>query len=242
MTSLRPWTAVRKSDSNRRGRSQHTVVVGFANPATAPSLLQTGATISRARQAQLVLLQVVSATEQKPERQRLEVAKRQRYLDSLVQEAGITGVAVTSMARPASSPAKGRLQAVHDVKADLLLFGWTGGRREAADDVDPVLDPVIRRAPCDVAVMRGALPEVPETALVPAAGGRHARTALEMAQNLVDPVAGRVIAVHYLRGEPSARRELQVKALLQDAVVSLATAENIETKAVRFKYWNGKNW
>jgi membrane associated rhomboid family serine protease/nucleotide-binding universal stress UspA family protein len=231
VTSLRPWTAVRNNDSNRRGRSQHTGMMGLANPATAPSLLQTGATIARARKAQLVLLQVVSATEQKPERQRLEVAKQQRYLETLVQEAGITGVAVTSMARSASSPAEGLLQAVHDVQADLLLLGWTGGRREAADDVDPVLDPVIRTAPCDVAVMHGTLPEVTETALVPVAGGRHARTVLELAQNLVDPVARRVIAVHYLRGEPSSRRELQTEALLQDAVGSLATAENEEVSA-----------
>lgn len=229
--SLRPRTAARNY-SSRRGRSEHTVVVGLANPATAPSLLQTGAAIARARQARLVLLQVVSATEREPEGQRLEVAEQQRYLETLVQETKVTGVAVTSMARPASSPAEGLLQAVHDVKADLLLLGWTREQREAAADVDPVLDPVIRTAPCDVAVMHGTLPEVTETALVPVAGGRHARTALELAQNLVDPVSGRVIAVHYLRGEPSSRRELRAKALLQDAVDSLATAENIETKVV----------
>lgn len=80
--------------------------------------------------------------------------------------------------------------------------------------------------------MRGAPPTLIKTALVPVAGGPHAQTALELAQSLIDPEAGRVVAVHYLRGAPSPRREWQAHALLQEAVGSLTTNRRIERRVV----------
>ena len=214
-------------------RGAYTVLAGIANPATALSLLQTGVAIARAREGHVVLLQVVSSRGQRtPQDQRQEVAKEQRYLEALIEKAGITDVPVEPRVRPASSPTDGLLQGARDEGADLLLLGWPGEKTEDTADLDPVLDPVIRTAPCDVAVLRGTPPALIKTALVPVAGGPHAQTALGLAQSLVDPEAGRVIAVHYLRGEPSSRRELQANALLQGIVNSLATAKRIERQVV----------
>lgn len=214
-------------------RGAYTVLAGIANPATALSLLQTGAAIARARGGRVVLLQVVSSAGQRaPEDQRQIASRQQHYLEALIEKAEISDVAVELRVRSASSLANGLLQGVRDVQANLLLLGWPGEETEGSADLDPVLDPVIRRAPCDVAVLHGTPPALIETALVPVAGGPHAQTALGLAQSLVDPQAGRVIAVHYLRGEPSNRRKLEAQALLQDAVDSLATDRRIEKQVV----------
>ena len=231
MTPMDTGMAIRQ-DSAPGSRDTYTVLVGVANPVTALSLLQAGAAIARARGGRVVLLQVVSPTGERVPQSKQQAAKEQHYLQALIEEGGITDVPVEPLVLSASSPAAGLLQGVRAEGTDLLLLGWPGEETEETADLDPVLDPVIRTAPCDVAVMRGAPSTLIKTALVPVAGGPHAQTALELAQSLVDSEAGRVVAVHYLRGAPSSRREWQARALLQEAVDSLATNRRIERQVV----------
>ena len=82
--------AVRQDPAAAR-RDTYTVLAGIANPATASSLLQTGAAIARAREGHLVLLQVVSS---RGERAPQGKQKEQHYLEALIEKAGITDVPV----------------------------------------------------------------------------------------------------------------------------------------------------
>ncbi len=91
------------------------------------------------------------------------------------------GAEVHVVVRAGDDPGRTIVQAVREVNPDLLLVGWSGQEGSRQYLLSGTLDPVIRYAPCDVAVVRGEeWPEV-HRALVPAAGGPNASLSIELA-------------------------------------------------------------
>jgi uncharacterized hydrophobic protein (TIGR00271 family) len=103
------------------------------------------------------------------------------------------GVEVTPITRLARSAAEGILDTADEESADLILMSWVvhGGEEEVV--TGSVLGPVVRRAPCDVAVVAYHGGQAAESGaaengglklkriLVPTAGGPHAPLATQMA-------------------------------------------------------------
>jgi len=97
-------------------------------------------------------------------------------LDSLVNQVGVGGVPVNPLVRLAPNPTAGILEAIKEERADLLLLGWEG--EDPPGDTPP--DPILKRAPCDVAVLHGHFPQTVKRVLVPTAGGPYAPVALKL--------------------------------------------------------------
>ncbi len=76
------------------------------------------------------------------------------------------------------------LEATRELAPDLLLLGWRGEEGTRRYLLGQTLDPVIRYASCDVAVVRGHKPAEVRRVLVPAAGGPNAILALDLALRL----------------------------------------------------------
>ena len=76
------------------------------------------------------------------------------------------------------------LKVVREIEPDLLLLGWSGEEGSRRYLLGSTLDPVIRFAPCNVAVVRAdEWPQV-RRALVPAGGGPNAGLSVELALRL----------------------------------------------------------
>jgi len=113
---------------------------------------------------------------------------------------GCEGVEVAVDTRAGEEPGQAILRAVEDLAPDLLLLGWSGEEGSRRYLLGSTLDPVIRYAPCDVAVVRAEQWPHIERALVPAAGGPNASAAVGLALRLGPEV--RVTALNIAR-EPS---------------------------------------
>jgi len=146
----------------------------------------------------------------------------------LVKTAGILDVNVTPLVRLASHPAEGILAAISEEWIDLLLVGWGG--RQPTDDLrtDPVLSALIRHAPCEVAILRGALPEHVKRVVVPSAGGPYAPAALRLSEDLIKQEDGEVSLVHVVTSAMNAQREKEVMSELSLVQSSAKVRERVK--------------
>jgi uncharacterized hydrophobic protein (TIGR00271 family) len=109
--------------------------------------------------------------------------------DWLVAPEVCYGVPVEAVVRLGRSAGGAILAAVHENPPDLLLLGWSGAPGRGQYLLGSTLDPLVRKTPCDVAVVR--ISDDGPTArtrmrriLVPMAGGPNAALAMELALGL----------------------------------------------------------
>lgn len=77
------------------------------------------------------------------------------------------------------------LDTVRERKPELIVMGWGGYKKERGTVLGRILDPVVRTAPCNVAVVRWRGKEQKlNKILLPTAGGPHARYAARLAADL----------------------------------------------------------
>jgi uncharacterized hydrophobic protein (TIGR00271 family) len=208
---------------------KYRVMVGVANPDTASALIQTGAQFARARDASLWVLRVLTLRDQVPAYLKQQVAQEEwRSLAEMVEAAGIQDVSVTPLVRLASNPAEGILAAINEERIDLLLVGW--GSRQPTDDLrtDPVLSALIRYGACEVAILRGELPEHVKRVVVPSAGGPYAPTALLLGEDLIKHEAGEVALVHVVTSSLSPPREQEVMDELKQVQSSAKVGDRVK--------------
>ena len=114
-----------------------------------------------------------------------------RLRDSPLQERCATTPLDISI-RTGRDPGPEILAAVDQDSPDLILLGWRGGRGAGRYLLGRTLDPVVRYAPCDVAVVRSAGGQrsledsagIIERVLVPVGGGPNAGAAIDLALSL----------------------------------------------------------
>ncbi len=204
------------------------VLVGIANPATAPSIIQTGVRFARKNQGELLALQVLVLPEQMPAYQQRATAQTAwEKLRDIVEGVDTGGINVRPLVRIAPDPASGILETAWEEKVDLILLGWPGGNER----IPMIVQTVVRRASARVAILHGTLPETIKKVLVPV-GNVHATTALNLGQDLLAD-GGNVTAMDLVIGPLTADREIQSKARLEQTITPLETSDNITPKTVQ---------
>ncbi len=193
----------------------HTVLVGLANPETAPALLRAGVALARAKKGRVLALKVAIFPDQVPQHLQRQLAEQE--FDELQQTIDCCiptdGVPVEVLVRMAHTPADGILATSQEERADLILLGWEGDRTPGAFELMPLLDPIVRNAACEVVVLRGQLPQKVKRILVPTAGSPNSIAAMKLAQGLVEPDTGEVVAFHLVQEvfSPNTMDERQYK-------------------------------
>jgi uncharacterized hydrophobic protein (TIGR00271 family) len=212
---------------------EYCVLVGISNPKTAPSLLRAGVRLARARNGGLMALKVLCLEDQIPNHLKRRAAQEEwDSLAALVEGIKTEGITVQPLVRLAPDPTSGILEAVRQEEVDLLLLGWEG--EQAPDEAHRGLffDSIIKRAPCDVAVLRGRLPERVENVLVPTAGGPHAPLALTLGEDLVDPDGGRILAANMVQEHLTPEREDEARANLQTTLEAATNGHDIRPRVL----------
>lgn len=113
---------------------------------------------------------------------------------------------VSVLVQPGQDAGAEIVQVVRGDCPDILLLGWRGTPRGGRYLLGPTLDPAVRDAPCDVAVIRIGDKHGPpdhdlssiHRILVPLAGGPNAELAVDMALSLSS--TAEVTALHVVRG------------------------------------------
>ncbi|MBB6647081.1 amino acid permease [Halobellus ruber] len=169
------------------GAQSYRVVVPVANPTTQRRLLRLAAATARAHaddgEPELVAVHVTEAR-RSPDRN-VESDRLDERRDLLTVARGVAtdiGIDLDTRSAIADDPGEVILDVIRETDAEQVVLGWQGVTDGDSEVFGSTLDPVIERAPCDVALVEFEQETIGESvALVDA--GPHAAT---VAQRAVD--------------------------------------------------------
>ena len=195
-------------------RLRYRILVPVANPATADDLLDLATSMARERKGEVVALHVVPTENGFPvEEERQSATARRTILEATVTGRRRTSVPIHTITRVARTVADGILQTAQENEFDLILLGWQGRMRPVSlgSSLGQVLDPVIKNAPCPVAVVKNPKPITVRHILVPTAGGGNAQLALTLALMLARRHRAEVTLLNITRNgdEEAGRRAIE---------------------------------
>jgi uncharacterized hydrophobic protein (TIGR00271 family) len=235
MVAARTGVTVFRDEPEERAEVKYRVLVPLANPATAEALISAGGAMARAHGGEILALQVVVLPEQTSLRAGQRAAQqRWSLLDRAVKRgAQAAGVPVHSIVRIAYSPVEGILDTAIEEHCDLILMGWSGEPTPQTYYLGPVIDPIVQQAPCDVAVLKGKLPDRLNRVLIPTAGGPHALAAVQIGLDLTAGSKTEVVALHLIRDPATAADRQQAQAMLDQTLAGVEEAERVSRRIAR---------
>jgi nucleotide-binding universal stress UspA family protein len=163
-------------------------------------LISYAQTLAVARQAEIVLMSVVTVPNQVPLSAAKKFVSEKHNLIAKVKKDIKIDQPVHSIIRLSHSVARGIISSVKDKKTDLLILGWKGivGR---GYEMGSNLDNVIENIPCDLMVIKpGKKKREIKKILLPSNGGCHSMMAAELARNLAAAHGARVTLMNVNRG------------------------------------------
>ena len=180
-------------------KPNYRVMVCISRAETAVSLIRAGAAIARGEQGDLLVLGVLDAPEQTPDKQ--ETAHTQlAELDALIQQASVGDLAVSSLVRIAPSVAAGILSTAWEESVNTILMGWPRVRETPqALAQEGTIETIVRRGSQEIVVLHGELPDTVHSVLVPMTSEAHEVRALQLGQSLKQLETDTVMAIQPVR-------------------------------------------
>ncbi len=211
-------------------RPEYTAIVPLANPAHVPNLMAIASAAAKRQGGSVVALAVVQVPAPTPLDAAVPgVESARRVLDLAVAEGKRWDVPVEAVVRVGRDISNAILDTIEQWEANLLVMGWRGYTRDSQRVLGTTLDRTIRRANCDIAVLKAGepLPGVAGDAgqvikiLCPTTGSRHGRLGMDLAAGLVALIGGHTHYLHVIPpdGEPAAGVENMQKAGIDVEVV-----------------------
>ncbi len=187
VTSARPGVTVFRDELIRLPKKGYRILVPISNPSTSGELLDLATALARGQRGEVVALHVLVSDNRFPdEEEQRSAAARRTILEQVVANRRRTPVPIHTVTRIAGSPAEGILATAREDGYNLILLGWEGRLRPVSlgSSLGEVLDPVVKDAPCNVAVAKIRSLRSVRRILIPTAGGPNAAIALELGQAL----------------------------------------------------------
>jgi nucleotide-binding universal stress UspA family protein len=198
-------------DDPAEGRP-YTVLVALANPANVEQLMRTAIDLAADNDGQIRVVSVIHKHVTSPfllfseERIKREFADdQQAVLDEAVALAEDASVPVRRSLLVGSDVSDTILSKVEQTDADSLLLGWQ--ERSLPSDImlGTTLDPLVRRAPCDVFVERvGTTAERVDAVLLPTDGGPHVEPGADLAEAIARSNEASVTVASYVPPDATA--------------------------------------
>jgi len=130
------------------------VMVPVANPQTASVLVRYASLIARGKGAEVVITSVVTVPYATPLEEADAFVDDARELVGRISRLVESGLPVRSIVRCGHNVSRAIIGSVREKKTDFLVLGWRGYARREHHAMGSTLDPVIRRAPCDIVVVK----------------------------------------------------------------------------------------
>jgi basic amino acid/polyamine antiporter, APA family len=172
----------------RLERKDFTILVPLANPESTSGLLCIAMAIAKKHDGEIVLLHVLEVDQGAPLRAGVDASVQAiPFLDDARLAVENAGVPVRSIVTLSHRISESILETAIDEQANLVVLG----RHQHPEFLDrvhaSVLDSALDKAPCEVAVLHGSLPEKGiSTILIPFGENIHTRLAFEIAPAIMD--------------------------------------------------------
>jgi APA family basic amino acid/polyamine antiporter len=222
-----------KPPPEERAEVGYRVLVPIANPATAGTLLRLAGVLARQQAGEVLALQVVVVPDQVPlEAGHLRARASRTLLERAMAQANEEGFAIQTMTRVARSVAQGILDTAHEESVNLIVLDWRGDSRPFGPSLGPVIDAVIRDAPCDVTVVKGREWEQVGKILVPTAGGSNSARAARLAMLLSERYGSQVTALYVQPGQAPPERMEENRQRIAQTLEGLEFSRPPEQKVI----------
>ena len=208
------------------------VIVAIGNPQTAGSLLRLASELAMVKGGEVVALKIVDLPEYGNQAgwQKVAYVEWKELTDDLA--AYDFGAQIRPTVRLAPSYADGIMEAIHEEKAGWLVVAWPGdgepesedsesiGLSEILTESEPVINELVAFAECNVAVLRGVLPDELQHIVVATAGGASAATGLKLARNILEGTDGKVHLINVARGTASSELTAEAAEVLETTLAA----------------------
>ena len=203
----------------------YTLVVAVSNPATVDQLMRTAVDLAADRDGGILAVSVVHKPPTSPfslfseTRIKAEYADAQQaVLDAAVAAAADDPVPVRKRVLVGTDVAAAIRSAVREADADGLLLGWQEPPGAADVVLGTTVDPVLRRAPCDVFVERvGRTADGLEGILLPTVGGPHVPPATDLAGAVARANDASVSVVSYVSPDADDAERTEARGYVESA-------------------------
>ncbi len=176
------------------------ILVPLANPASAEALIDLACMIATERDAEVVLLHVISLPQQTPLRvgRRYIQRAREEVLDRAAERLAQHDVRSSSIIRLAHHPSQAILQEIEESDVDLVVMGWRGMSRRPGSAIGTNIDLVLKHADCDAVVFRGTDLDHLDRVLIPLAFPDQARVMLGIGEVLKRQRGSTLDLIHFI--------------------------------------------
>jgi nucleotide-binding universal stress UspA family protein len=179
------------------------IMVPVANPENAARLMDYAGKIAKAKDGEILVLNMVTVPEQTPLSEATDFVDTGEDAIIAATANSPVDVPVHSTVRLGRNVARGILSAIREHNSDMVILGWRGSsRRNFA--LGSTIDPVIERVPCNSMVIKldaSKSQSKPKRILVPIAYVTHSYLALDVASILADEPDSEITLMHVIRDE-----------------------------------------
>ena len=209
------------------------VLVPIANPDTAETLLNLAGTLVRQQGGKVIALRVITVPGQVPLSEGSARAETDYVLlDRAIDQATKEEFRVQTMTRVSRSVSEGILDTAREEGVDQILLGWLGDTRTISNSLGPVIDPIIKEAPCDVLIVKGDQSREINSILVPTAGGPNAPIGARLAATLSQIYGASVTGLYVQVGRATPRRMDENHQTIEDTLEGLIFSQEPEKKVI----------
>lgn len=196
-----------KPSPEEKPRAEYRVMTPIANPATVDVLLRLAGVLARQKNGEVLALQIVTVPDQIPlEEGRYRARASRVLLEQAIAQAQEENFEIQTITRVAHNVAQGILDTAREENVDLILMGWRGYTYSFGASMGPIIDAVIKDAPCDVVVAKGDQWHTAKKILVPTAGGPHASIAAELATMISSAYDSEITALYVQVGRATSEQ------------------------------------
>ncbi|MFC7046435.1 amino acid permease [Halobacteriaceae archaeon GCM10025711] len=216
-------TVIQQTNPDSR---DYQLLVPIANPDHVEQLMRTARDIAADRNGEILVLSVVDLPDQTPlSAGQAEARKRQEILEEAMETtAGGSGedVPVNGIVRIGHHVDAAILHTITQYDSDAVLLGWRGREQWRRDVVlGSTVDQVVRNADCDVLVERMGADGLPDSILVPTAGGPHAEYAAEVARAIAHTTGASITVLSVVEPDVTDKQREAASASVEDVAASL---------------------
>lgn len=214
-------------------RAANAVLVYVPDVERARSLIAAGALLARSRKIPMLVLQVIeTAGASSPVGEQPDTQHALSLQDQLLDDDRLDDIHVIPLVRLAPSIRQGIMATIWDEQVATALVSWPEDEDEGKGlSIDEVTR-LVRRAPCEVVVVRGKFPDPVKDVLVPMTSVVHNQAALAFGRDLVKGTGGRVRALGIIRGRASEEARSKARESVRSKVAQLEDTTGIEIEIV----------
>lgn len=212
------------------------ILVPIANPNTSRRLINLAAAVAKARDGEILLLEVIQVPDQLPptafdesvvDREKGHLRKARDHAESL-------GIPTHALIRVGHNVARAILETSSERHCNLIILGWKGHTTTAQRILGDITDTVVDHAQADLMLAKIKSDNPIKRIMIPTAGGEHAQCAEHYAADLTKFTKGQLTLCQVVT--PGATEEMLERNQnnLKTAIERIPTDSDLEltTKVV----------